>query len=261
MMRVGLLASTSLSEFRVNTLQPILNDDLFSIVVAIIDNRPPKSFVQKLKSNLKLGRGGYVLVMAFQSIFSKQENCIKTEQFCSDHGIEVIETSMPYSDETINKIRKSNLDILLLLGGFGIIKEKLLTVTPFGVLSYHHGNMREYRGMPPAMWELYNNEKEMGVTVQVLAPGIDCGIPVEEKSIEILPNDGLKSLRERALKESEHMMYDALIKLSNPNFTPNQIEKLGKVYTLPNLRQWMTLNIKLLWRKIQYKILPKPGYS
>jgi folate-dependent phosphoribosylglycinamide formyltransferase PurN len=249
--RIGLLTGSTLSEFRLNTLRPIIEDDSFSIEAAIVDNRPTKPLGQKLKKNIKLGRGGYILIMALKSIFSKKEIGVTTRIFCANNGIDVIESKEPYSDDTINFIRKYNLDVLLLVGGFGIVKEPLLTLTPLGVLSYHHGNMREYRGMPPALWELYNNEKEMGVTVQVLAPGVDCGIPIEEKSIEIQPRDSLESLKNRAFKESENMMYDALRKLSSPDFKPNKVEKLGKVYTLPNLRQWILLNIKILWRKIQ----------
>lgn len=250
-MKVGLLTSNSLSDFRLNTLRPIIEDNTFSIEVAIVDNRPRKSIKQKLKKNIRLGRGGYILIMALNSIFSKKEHSVSTRVFCANNGIDVIETKEPYSSETIEGIRKYNLDVFLLIGGFGIIKEPLLSLTPLGVLSYHHGNMREYRGMPPALWELYNNEKEMGVTVQVLAPGLDCGIPVEEKFIEILPKDNLESLRKRAFKVSENMMYDALRKLSSPDYKPNKIEKLGKVYTLPNLRQWITLNIKILSRKLR----------
>jgi folate-dependent phosphoribosylglycinamide formyltransferase PurN len=251
MMRIGLLTSDSLSEFRLNTLKPIIEDDSFSIEVAIIDSRPTKSLVQKLKKNIRLGRGGYILIMALQSILSKKEISENTRTFCANNGIAVIETKEPYSGDAIDNIKKFNLDVLLLIGGFGIIKEPLLIITPLGVLSYHHGNMREYRGMPPALWELYNNEKEMGVTVQVLAPGLDCGTPIIEKSIEIQPKDSLKSLKNRAFKESEDMMYDALRKLSSPDFKPNKIERLGKVYTLPNLRQWIILNIKILWRKMR----------
>jgi methionyl-tRNA formyltransferase len=166
-------------------------------------------------------------------------------------GIGFIETEEPFSSDVIELVRNNNLDVLLLVGGFGIIKEPLLSITPLGVLSYHHGDMRAYRGMPPAFWELYNGEKEMGVTVQVLAPGLDCGIPIEEKSICIQPKDSLKTLKIRAFKESESMMYDALRKLSNPDFKPNRIEKFGKVYTLPNLRQWLILNTKVLWRKMR----------
>ena len=51
--------------------------------------------------------------------------------------------------------------------------------------------MRKYRGMPPGLWELYHGEREMGITVQKLAAGLDCGVPIEEKHIPIYPNDTL----------------------------------------------------------------------
>jgi len=251
MIKIGLLASNNLSEFRLNTLKPILEDNLFPIKVSIIYNRPKESLNQKLKKNIKRGRGGYILIMALKSIFSKKGISLNTREFCKYNGIDVIETNDPYSTETILNIRKYKLDILLLIGGYGIIKEPLVNLTPLGVLSYHHGNMRKYRGTPPAFWELYNNEKEMGVTVQNLASGLDCGIPIVEKTIEIKNNDTLKILQNRASKESVDMIYEALKKLSNRDFVPTKIETFGKVYTLPNLRQWINLNIKIFLRRLK----------
>lgn len=250
-MNIGLLTSNSLSEFRLNTLKPIIEDNNFSIKVAIIDNRPKKSLKQKLKKNIKRGRGGYILIMALQSIFSKKGKSINTKEFCSKNKIAVIETKEPYSPDIIESIKKFNLDLLILVGGYGIIKEPLLKVTPIGVLSYHHGNMRKYRGMPPALWELYNNEKEMGVTVQILSPGLDNGIPIEEKTIDIRKNDSLKKLQNRAFEQSVDMLYKALKNLSNKEFTPQRIDNFGKVYTLPNLKQWIILNIRLILRRLK----------
>ncbi len=251
MIKIGLLTSNSLSEYRLKTLKPILEDNHFSIKVAIIDKRPKKTLKKKLRKNIKRGRGGYIIIMAFQSIFSKKSISIDTKEFCRQNEIEVIETQEPYSPDTIENIKKFNLDLLILIGGYGIIREPLLKVTPIGVLSYHHGNMRKYRGMPPALWELYNNEKEIGVTVQILSSGLDCGIPVEEKNIEIKKNDSLKKLQNRASEQSIDMLYKALLKVSDKNFTPVKIDTFGKVYTLPNLRQWMMLNIKLLWGRLK----------
>jgi folate-dependent phosphoribosylglycinamide formyltransferase PurN len=250
-MKIGLLTGNSLSEFRLNTLKPILEDNNYSIKVAIIDNRRKNSLKQKLIKNIKRGRGGYILVMALQIIFSKKGVKLNTKEFCSRKGISVIETKEPYSPDTIENIEKYNLDLLILLGGYGVIKEPLLKLTPIGILSYHHGNMRKYRGMPPALWELYNNEKEIGITVQILSSGLDNGIPIEEDSIDIRKEDSLKSLRSRVFEQSEIMLYNALKKLSNKEFSPQRIDNFGKVYTLPNLRQWIVLNIKLIWRRLK----------
>lgn len=247
-MKIGLLTGHFISDFRLKTLKPILEDKNFLIKVALIDDRPKKSLLQKLKNNIKRGRGGYVLVMAFQNLLAKNEKGLKTTEFCSENGIAAIETKKPYSLDTIEIIKKFNLDLLILVGGYGIIKEPLLKVTPLGVLSYHHGNMRKYRGMPPALWELYNNENEMGVTVQILSAGLDNGIPIEEKTIEIRKNDSLKKLQNRAYDQSVNMLYGALQKISNQDFKPQRLNNFGKIYTLPNLREWILLNIRLFLR-------------
>ncbi len=249
-MTIGLLTAKGLTDFNRNALKPILQDPSLSIKVAIIDVRPEKSSYQKLKNNLRRGRGGYVLVMAVRSMISKDEDT-DTKTYCDSHNIDVIETKKPYSSETIDKIKAYNLDILFLLGGYGIVKKPLLEVTPLGVLSYHHGNMRNYRGMPPALWELYNNEKEMGVTVQILTPGLDRGTPITEKNIEIKKGDNLKRLETRAYDQSAGMLHTAIKKISDKNFEAEKIESFGKVYTLPNLRQWIMLNLKIAWRKLK----------
>jgi methionyl-tRNA formyltransferase len=255
-MNIGLLTCESLSDFRLRTLKPILEDKSFSIMLAIIDTRPEKSLKQKLIKNLKRGRGGYTLVMAFNRFFTKKEKRMPIKPLCQDYGIAIIETSNPYSPDTIELIKKFHLDVLLLIGGFGIVKESLIKIPPKGILSYHHGDMRNYRGMPPGLWELYNNEPEMGLTVQLLASGLDCGVPIEEKKIKINRNDSLQKLRNRALLESAPMMHLALQRLAIPNFTPTQIETFGKVYTLPNLSQWLRLQLRIGWRKLKSLAAP-----
>jgi len=247
-MRIGLLTGDTLSAFRLATLMPVLKDKSFSIELAVIDDSPKKTITQKIIKNIRRGRGGYILIMAFQSFLARKDIKVNTEKFCKENGISVYKTKDIYSPETIDIIRKNNPDILLLIGGYGIIKEPLLSLTSLGVLSYHHGDMRKYRGQPPALWELFNNEKEMGITVQILTAGLDCGIPVEEKTLEIKKDDTLKKLQNKAMKESVNMMYQALKKLSDPDFVPTKIETFGKVYTIPNFRQWIILYVRILRR-------------
>lgn len=252
MLKIGLLTSNSISEFRLKTLSSILKDENFSIRVALIDNRPLRSLKEKLKYNIKKGRGGYIIVITLESIFLKKSKEYSISKFCRENNITVIETIDPYSEDTISTIAKFNLDLLILVGGFGIIKEPLFKVTRIGILSYHHGDMRKYRGMPPAFWELYNNENEMGITVQILSLGLDRGIPIEEKKIKVRKNDSLKALQSRAYDQSVDMLYKALKKLSDINFENLTIHKFGKVYTLPNLRQWLALHFKVMYRKVRY---------
>ncbi len=248
-MNIGILTSTSISEFRLATLQKILEDEEFSIKVAFVDTRK-QSFKDKLLKNIKRGRGGYILIMALEKIFSKKgsSSSISTKEFCQKNKIDYIATYNPYNLKDIEKLKKYNLDVLLLVGGYGIIKEPLLSLAKEGILSYHHGDMRKYRGMPPAFWELYNNEKTMGVTLQKLSKELDAGWPIVEKSVEIYKNDTLETLEKRAREESVDMMYEALKKIKNKE-PIKKLDKLGKVYTLPNLREWLIFKIKMMLRK------------
>ena len=252
-MNIGLLvAKGKLSSFRINTLKPILEDKNFNIKIAIIDERKGKTFKQKLIKNFKRGRGGYMIVMLLKKLFTSKKNAftksVEINDYCQEHQIETIKTINPYDETTLNTIKSYELDVLLLIGGYGIVKESLLNLTPQGVLSYHHGNMRKYRGMPPVFWELYNNEKEVGVTLQKLTAGLDCGLPIKESSVNIQKNDKLEELEKRLYKKSEPLMHLALSKLLDKDYKAQQITKFGKVYTLPNLREWTYFHLKMFFR-------------
>ena len=114
-----------------------------------------------------------------------------------------------------------------MIGGFGILKPPLLDLAPQGTLSYHHGDMRRYRGQPPAFWELYNGERSIGVTVQRLSPGIDCGQPIAERLFPIREDDTLRSLSNRIFAGSADMMIEAVRRLQEASFEPRPSRASG----------------------------------
>lgn len=248
-MRIAILCGTTLDTFQQEVLRPIMEDDSIEIATALIDSRPRPSFKKRFLKNLKRGRGGYMLIMLFKRRFGKKRPAVPASRFFGDKGIGIIETLQPYGDETIGQLQAMHIDTMVMLGGFGIVKEPLLSLAPNGILSYHHGNMRKYRGQPVGFWELYNNEKEMGVTVQRLAAGIDKGTPIVEKPVAIEKNDTVATLCNRAIDSSTDMMHTALCRIQQADFRPATINHYGPIYTIPNLRQYIALQIKLLFRK------------
>jgi len=253
-MRIGLLAGRTLSEHNLRVLRPILADRNFEIALVVVDNRPSRGAGRKVLDHVRKGRGGYILVLTVQKCCAKPAEEMSVEDFCRVNHIERLETASPYAPQTSAEIRRHNLDLLVLVDGFGIIREPLLSVCPRGILSYHHGDMRKYRGMPPGLWELYNGEKEIGITVQKMAAGLDCGVPIEEKHLPIYPNDTLATLVARLKTEDEGMLHAALKKIASPDFTPAPIQEFGRVYTLPNLRQWVVLNTRIAYRRLRCRL-------
>ena len=251
-MRIGLLAGQSLTDFQIRVLEPILEDSSIDVGLVVVDDRAPTSFGSKIKSHWKRGRGGYILVMAWKRFFHR-ERTQDTEEYFRESGIPILKVTQPYSEETLASIREHGLDLLVLIGGFGIVRKPMLDVTPGGVLSYHHGDMRKYRGLPPGFWEVYHGEKEMGVTVQRLSPELDAGLPIVEKKIPIRSGESWARLTERAYRESEGMMHEALCKVRDGLGEPEPIGDLGPVYTLPNLRQWLRMHVRVLMRRIEVR--------
>jgi len=152
-----------------------------------------------------------------------------------------------YSLETVEAIKSRRPDVIF-RSGFGIIREPILSLASYGVLSYHHGDMRKYRGQPPAFWELYHGEEEMKVTVQQLSPGLDCGAIIKEMTIPIYLGDTWARLHNRAYVLSTRLALDAIrLRIQSPGTALLLSDsELGKLYTTPNLRQWMGMQIRVV---------------
>jgi len=48
------------------------------------------------------------------------------ENYCDRHGIAVHRTVTPYGEDTLTKVKASELDVLVLVDGFGIVKKGLI---------------------------------------------------------------------------------------------------------------------------------------
>lgn len=253
-LRIGLLSSDSISESKSYSLDPILRDSRYKVIHCFVDDRPGLSFNKKFRKNLKRGRGGYMLVMAWKSFFKrgKSRNSQDIQSYCQDFSIPLSFWKTPiYCEEHLEEMRSKNLDLLILLGGFGIVRDKIISIPHIGVLSYHHGDMRKYRGMPPAFWEVYNGEKEMGVTVQLLDAGLDSGLPVKEIKVPLYNQDDENSAHKRASRIGEPLLAEALEFLyGNPQVGIKPIQELGKIYTLPNLKQYAILKWRIFSRRV-----------
>jgi len=223
-------------------------------VGACIDVRPGLSPGARLRRSLRKGRGGFVFVQAVNAAW-RGEPALSASTFFSERGVSVVETENLYDGDVLDAIRSTKPDCIFRTG-FGIIQEPVLSLAPRGVISYHHGDMRRYRGIPPGFWELHDGERAMGVTLQVIDTGLDSGKIVLERSVPILPTDSWSTLEKRAFAESVTMAFEACLLLARDDFEPRALpaSELGRLYTLPNLRQWLTLQGRVVVRRARAKV-------
>jgi methionyl-tRNA formyltransferase len=251
--KLFILSAPDLDSFQIRVLQWLFDDPRIEIVGACIDDHPDEPKLKRAWRDLRKGRGGYVLVKAVNTLLRRTRQPVMSAlDYFSARHVPVLETGDLYARETLDYIRRLAPDCLF-RSGFGIIREPVLSLAGNGVLSYHHGDLRRYRGTPVAFWELYHGERQLGVTVQMLVPKLDAGRIVREIAVPIEPNDSWRSLQRLAYEASERMLLEACLELDRKDFEPVQLpdEELGQLYTEPNLRQWSMLQMKVAARRLR----------
>ena len=81
-----------------------------------------------------------------------------------------------YPDDDIANIKSLNLDLVIRGNAPGIFKGEILNSAREGVISFHHGDNRWNRGLPPAFWEVYLRKPSTGFIIQILTEELDGGL-------------------------------------------------------------------------------------
>lgn len=122
--------------------------------------------------------------------------------------------------------------------GFGILKGEALTAPEHGVMSYHHGDLRQYRGKPAGFWELLHDEEVVGITVQRLSEDLDAGEILSFDQVDITGVRSWPVVLDALFSGSETLLTDAFQNIQNGNITTP--DELGDMYTLPGTREMVT---------------------
>jgi hypothetical protein len=150
-----------------------------------------------------------------------------------------------HAPEVLRRVRALAPDLGLIYGA-PILKPALFEIPRLGTLGIHHGRLPDYRGRKTTFWQVFNGEPSVGVTIQLVNAGIDCGQIVVEGSISV---EG-KSYR-RILRESQalgvELYLDAILQLKKGTARPRDPGRaLGPHYRDPTLWQVLQLPLRRL---------------
>lgn len=128
--------------------------------------------------------------------------------------------------------RLDDVDVVVRFG-FGMLRGRILELPRFGVLSYHPGDIREYRGQPGGFWEFLDGESEMGVTVQRLNETLDGGEIAAFERVDIGDAHTWQEIKRRAFRTAERMLVPAVETVTDPAQSPAEPDRLGDLYRVP----------------------------
>lgn len=169
---------------------------------------------------------------------------------------QVLQYDNIHSQDAIDKITAFQPDIGLSLAA-PILRNKIFNIPSFGTLNLHKGKVPEYRGMPPAFWEMWNEEEYVGCTVHWVDEKLDTGAVVVSSSVKCEKYSTVRGLRLCLDEIGNHLMCEAILKIDQ-GIELNMPQPVGgKTYRTPTLKQVAQLNEKINSRTLLQKTDPK----
>lgn len=166
--------------------------------------------------------------------FLRKDGCFSLAQLCRHYGVPIIHESHINSKEFLHRLKGMNLDLIISVAAPVIFKRYLIQLPKYGCINIHNAKLPKYRGMMPNFWQMYHNEKGVGITIHEITPKIDNGRIILQKEVDIYPNETLDSLIKRTKKIGAHFMIEAInmIKTGNIKYVENIAAK-GSYFSFP----------------------------
>jgi folate-dependent phosphoribosylglycinamide formyltransferase PurN len=147
---------------------------------------------------------------------------------------------------TVNRIA-AETDVVV-QNGVGVLTGRILTAPEYGVLSYHHGDIRRYRGVITHFWNYLNRDDEGGVTLLQLDESLDGGGIAAERAVDLSACVTWGEVERRKQRAGVPLVTDAIENFADPTFEPTELPEkdLGRMYyssdvTLPVVANYLVL--------------------
>ena len=134
-----------------------------------------------------------------------------------------------FPEKIISYININNYDLMIKFGMGLLTIPKNLNLR-YGVLSYHHGDPKSYRGRPAGFYEILNSEKKMGVIIQRINNKLDGGVVVG-KIFSPIYNFSYKKTLYTAYCNSIPLLSKSIINIKKNQLPKSETE--GRIYRLP----------------------------
>ena len=109
------------------------------------------------------------------------------------------------TDNAIQKIKRLQPDLIILVAYGQILSGKILKIPTLGCLNIHPSLLPKYKGPAPINWTLIKGEEETGITYLFMNEKIDAGDIILQKKITILPEENFEHLSSRLAAESANL--------------------------------------------------------
>ena len=247
-----------------------------SVNCLIIEHRPPRRWSRVARNQvMRFRREGWRLIpyliatslSILGATLRRRERTadIPGEEYelsrlLTHKSVSFCRTTEIHAPDTIAAIRKFKPDVGICLAA-PILKADLFNIPRFGTINLHKGKLPDYRGMPPAFWEIWNGEPEVGCSIHQVAVGLDTGPVLLRATVPVEQYSTVRGLQIKLDEIGIQLVADAVDMLLRGAASPEKQAKAGMLYRKPTLEQQATIHarepgaVRFSWRSFGKEIV------
>ncbi len=112
-------------------------------------------------------------------------------------GLPVIQPRRLKEPEALEQLRAWQPDLIVVAAFGQILRRNVLELPPHGCLNVHASLLPRWRGAAPIHAAILHGDRETGVTIMQMDPGLDTGPILTQRATPITPQDTAGTLSER----------------------------------------------------------------
>lgn len=133
--------------------------------------------------------------------------------YALENDIEVFQPEDVNSHESIEKIKNTDADVIVVASYGQIIKEEILYMKKYHAINIHASLLPKYRGAAPVQAAIINEDKVTGITLMKMSKGLDTGNMLMTREIVISNDDTADTLTMKLSNLGAEMIVEYLASL------------------------------------------------
>ena len=155
----------------------------------------------------------------------------ETKVYAQSQGIEVFQPTSMKSEESFDKIKALEPDLIVTAAYGKILPERVLDIPKYGCLNVHASLLPKYRGAAPVQYSILNGDDVTGGTIMKMDVGMDTGDQITQVEVPIDPDIDTDGLMDQLAVAGSKLLVETI---------PDWVE--GKLKTIPQDESLVTLS-------------------
>ncbi|MDB5307230.1 MAG: fmt [Gemmataceae bacterium] len=127
-------------------------------------------------------------------------------------GVPVAQPESINTPEGLAQLREMRPELMVVAAYGQILSKDVLGVPAVGTINVHASLLPKYRGAAPVAYAILKGEKQTGVTIIKVTPGLDSGDMILQEAIAILPDETTGELEARLAQLGAKLAVEAVRK-------------------------------------------------